>query len=412
MAGVVRDILEMQAPGVFFGEQARVLSYAPLIKSGTLLKLGRGRGIIGGMTGKKWAERKVNVHEDYRLQYIDGDKLRGEINCDSAVVEPLAKDHEHADGKEFVFKIATKDGQELFLACETEDERQDWINTLNDVSSGKFKLNRHLQLITKLLEIEDVKIKVEIDRPEFLQVMAADGYQSDRFVEILEQYIINLHSHLARAIAEDMSEFRKLFLSKFSKHVLRIVKSQSDDTSKGYYHTHFVDGELQIHYVKAWTNVNALGEDLPYAISEGEPIPYVVYRSIRRYMPVYESYMKGFDNLFRVSGFSYDYCVEENYHAMVKGGYGPERFAEIFFQEHLKALIEKWTQQVAKDYQGFIPAFTAKLTNKRIVIRPAENPDAQSAYYESNFKNGDLVITYKAVWTNISSICDDLPSKL
>jgi hypothetical protein len=414
MAGVVRNILEAQAPGVFFGTQARALSYAPTLKTGTLQKFGRGRGVLGGMS-KKWAERKVVIHEDFRLQYHDGDKLRGEINLQEATVESVPKDDEHAEGHEFGFRIHVKgDTETMLFSCENENQRQEWIAAIIDAASGKFKLNRYLGLIKTQLKIDETqKINFEYDKEQFTADMKEDGYSADRLIEIFEAWLVPLHQHIARYIAEDgvqtESEFRKLFMSRFQNYTIRILKSESQDTSKGHYQCHFKDGELQIHYVKTWTNIQTLGEDLIYAVSEGDEVPYIARRSIVRFQPVIDSYMKGFENLLKLSNCSYDYCIVENYHAMTKGGFTADRFAEIFIQEHLKTMIEKLTKFVAADYQGFIPKLTAKWTSHKLVIKPDES---QSDYYVTKFVNGDLVITYKQCWTNLGQMLDDLPSKI
>mmetsp|Transcript_27717 Transcript_27717/g.30272 ORF Transcript_27717/g.30272 Transcript_27717/m.30272 type:complete len:414 (-) Transcript_27717:1412-2653(-) len=411
MAGVIRDILEAQAPGVFFGEQAHGLSYAPLIKSGKLEKLGRGRGVIGGLMGKKWAERNFNVHEDFRMQYKDKDVLRGEFQLENSTIEPVEKEDERAGGKEFVFEVTTKDGEKVYFAASSEDERSEWVACLRDVSSGKFKLNRYLDLIRQALQFpEGTKLNVELNREDFLKVMTADGYGAERMMEIIEQYLVNLHSHLVRYIAED-AVFRDLFLARFDTKTIRLEKAADNDTSNGYYRTYFRNGELQIHYVQAWTNVSQCGEDLVRSISEGETVPYLVYKSIRRYEPTLHSYMNGIERLFNITGVTYDYKVELNHPAMIAGGYTADRFGEIFIQEHLKTVIEKLSRLIAADPMNFMSAFTRKFQSKKIIIQPHPNPSNMNGYYQSSFTaQGDLLIQYKSVWTNINSLGDDIPS--
>ena len=75
--------------------------------------------------------------------------------------------------------------------------------------------------------------------------------------------------------------------------------------------------------------------------------------------------------------------------------------------EHLKALIEKIRRFVSED-PSFVAAFNRKFTARKIVIRPAKNPDAVKNYYDASFTGaGELLIEYKSVWCNLSQLGKD-----
>lgn len=406
MASVLRDVLDQQAPGVFFGEGAKGLSYATLYKEGHLLKLGRGRGLVSSIMGKKWAERSFKLYEDFRMQYCDGDVLRGEFPIDGAKAE--AVDGEKAEGKEFAFEITTKESEKILLAAKDDAERQSWIKAVQDVSSGKFKLRLLLSMIAQQLKFpEGTTLNIEIDEPALQSVMSSDGYTADRMIEIVEEYLKSLHSHVARYVAED-AVFADLAQGKMDKLLIRVLPSSDSDTSKGYYRTKFVNGELHILFIKAWTNVNYLAEDLTNAISEGETIPYKVYKSIRMRTPVMQSYLTSMETILGITGITYDYCVPLNFPAMVAADYGEERFGEIFFDEHLRQLCQQLAYKIGSN-PSFKDAFVAKFTAKKIIIRPAAEPDMVQNYYDSSITPaGELLIEYRRFWCNLNNLGQDL----
>lgn len=406
MASVLRDVLDAQAPGVFFGEGAKGLSYANVYKQGNLQKLGRGRGLVSAIMGKKWAERSFKLFEDFRMQYCDGDVLRGEFPVDNARVE--AVEGEKAEGKEFAFEITTKESEKILLAASSVEERNDWIKAVRDVSSGKFRLRLQLSLIAQQLQYpEGTVIEIEIDEPALQTVMAADSYGAERMIEIVEEYLKNLFQYIARYAAEDSPAFAELFQSKFDRKMIRVLPSPDSNTSNGYYHTKFTNGELHILFIKAWTNVNYLGQDLVTSISEGEKIPYNVYKSIRQRTPVMQSYLTSIETLLGISGVTYDYCLVENFPVMIAADYGAERFGEIFFDEHLRQLCQALAYKVG-GVPGFKEQFVAKFTAKKIIIRPAAEPDMVQNYYDSSFTpDGALLIEYRRFWCNLNNLGQD-----
>lgn len=409
MASVLRDVLDAQAPGVFFGEGAKGLSYANVYKTSNLLKLGRGRGLVSALVGKKWAERSFKLYEDFRMQYFDGDVLRGEFPINGAIVE--AVEGEKAEGKDFAFTISTKESEKILLAAGSEEERQSWIKAIKDVSTGKFRLRLQLSLIAQLLQYpEGTQLNIEIDEPALQSLMAADGYEADRMIEIVEEYLKNLYQHIARYAAQDNPSFAELFKSKFDRQMIRIVPAPDSNTSNGYYRTKFVHGELHVQFLKAWTNIQYLGEDLVVSISEGESIPYNVYKSIRMRAPVMQSYLTSIETLLGITGITYDYCLKENFAAMLAANYGEDRFGEIFFDEHLRQLCQTMAYAVGHT-PSFKAAFVERFEAKRIVLRPASDPDSLNSYYESSFTaQGELLIQYRRVWTNLNSLGQDLES--
>lgn len=411
MAQVIRGIVDAQAPGVFFGEGSQGVNYTQLIKEGPMQKLGRGRGLVSSILGKKWAARNFKLHEDKKVYYYDGTTPRGEFSIENGKFEKKSK--EDADGHENAFEITTTKDEKITVCCETPEEMEEWLSKMKLVASGRWALYRFTDMIAQVAKIEltpPQKIDVEVDEEAFLAVMSADGYGADRMVEILQEYLKEIYGKIARFVAED-EEFSVLFKKLMFAYRIRVRKADDEDTSKGYYRTKFnADGELEIHYIKAWTNLGQLGDDLVYAVSVGQEVPYVVAKSIRIRTPALNSLLNSFEQLFGVSGVKYDYSVHENVKAMTGADYELTRFGEIVIQEHLTTLFQKMAHMVGSN-MAFKPAFVKKWASKTIIIRPAANPDAQSTYYKASFTaEGSLLIEYKRFWCNINEIGADIPS--
>jgi hypothetical protein len=412
MAGVIRDIVDAQAPGVFFGEGSTGVNYTQLIKEGPMEKLGRGRGLISSILGKKWAARNFKLHEDKKVYYFDGTTPRGELSIGGAKITRVKK--EDADGREFAFEIAVGD-EKVLVACETEAEMKDWMAKLDLVASGRWTLYKWTDLVAEYGKIplqNGQKIDVEIDEENLKAVMSADGYGAERMIEIVEEYLKELYSKVARFVAED-EEFSVLLRRKMFAYRIRICKCADSDTSKGYYRTAFnAEGELEIQFIKAWTNLNGLGDDLVYSISVGEDVPYVVAKSVRQRLPFLNAMLQSYEQLLGVTGIKYDYCIKENMAAMVAADYDANRFAEIMFQEHLTPLIQRLARFIGEDPQ-FKTDFNGRFTGKTIIIKPAANPDSCKHYYNSSWTaEGNLLIQYKRFWCNLSEIGNDIAESL
>ncbi len=409
MAGVIRDIVDAQAPGVFFGEGSSGVNYTQLIKEGQMEKLGRGRGLVSSLLGKKWAARNFKLHEDKKVYYYDGTTPRGEFSIANGKIVQVKK--EDADGREFAFEITTADGEKVLVACETEPDMKDWINKLTLVASGRWALYKWTDLVAQYGKIELIppqKIDVEIDEENLKAVMSADGYGAERMIEIVEEYLKELYAKIARFVAED-EEFSVLLRRKMFALRIRIVKCADSDTSKGYYRTAFnSDGELEIQFIKAWTNLNGLGDDLVHSISVGEDIPYVIAKSIRQRKPFLNAMLQSYEQLLGITGIQYDYCIKENMDAMVAANYEATRFAEIMFQEHLTPLIQRLARFVGEDPQ-FKSDFASKFSGKTIIIKPATDASKCKHYYNSSFTaDGNLLIQYKSFWCNMNEIGNDI----
>lgn len=413
MAAVIRDIVDAQAPGVFFGEGSSGVNYTQLIKEGQMEKLGRGRGLVSSLLGKKWAARNFKLHEDKKVYYYDGTTPRGEFSIENGKIVRVKK--EDADGREFAFEVTATDGEKVLVACETETEMNDWMSKLELIASGRWALYRWTDLVAQYGKIELVppqKIDVIIDEVALKEVMAADSYGPERMIEICEEYLKELYAKVARFVAED-AEFAVLLKRKMFALKIRICKAPDNDTSKGYYRTNFnPEGELEIQFIKAWTNLSYLGDDLVHSISVGEEVPYVVAKSLRQRKPFMDAMLQSYETLLGVTGIQYDYCLNENYAAMLAANYEADRFAEIMIQEHLTPLIQRLARHIGED-QGFKSAFAGKFKGKTIIIKPATNPDSLPYYYSSSWTpEGNLLIQYKRFWCNMGEIGNDIAETL
>lgn len=413
MAQVIRSIVDAQAPGLFFGEGSQGVNYTQLIKEGPMQKLGRGRGLVSAIVGKKWSARNFKLHEDKKVYYYDGTSPRGEFSIEGGKIVRMTK--EDADGRENAFEITTAKDEKVLVSCETAEELEDWVSKLTLVASGRWALYRFTDMIAQVAKIELIppqKIDVEVDEEAFKAVMSADGYTADRMVEILSEYLKEIYGKIARFVAED-AEFAVLFQQKMFAYRIRIRKADDEDTSKGYYRTAFNEqGELEIHYIKAWTNLGQLGDDLVYSISKGLEVPYVVSKSIRIRTPALNSLLSSYEQLLGITGVKYDYAVHENVKAMTATDYELTRFGEIIIQEHLTSLFQKMAGHVGGNMQ-FKANFLKKFTGKTIIIKPATNPAACARYYNSSFTaEGNLLIQYKSFWCNIGELGADIPEQL
>jgi hypothetical protein len=407
MASIIRDIADAQAPGLLFGEGSAGVNYSAIVKEGVLEKMGRGRGLVSAIVGKKWATRNFRLHEDGKVYYLEGTNPKGEFTVAKGPILQVTK--EAADSREHAFEIPTTDGEKVLCAAETADEVADWLAKLELVASGKLKLFRHTDLLAEYLKIDLAggrRISVDIDDADLLAAMQADSYEASRLVEIVEEYLKELNAKVVRLVAED-AEFAVLFRQKFTALRIHIKKAVDEDTSRGYYRTAFVDGSLEIQFIRAWTNLSNLGEDLPVSISAGEAVPYSVAKSIRQRQPILDANLQAIDQLLQIQGVQFDYCLEENLKAMRAANYEDSRFADIFFYEHLRPLIERLARFIASDPQ-FRTDFNAKFVGKLIVIRPGV-ADTLDRYYQSSFTvDGNLLIEYKQFWCNINELGADL----
>ena len=115
-------------------------------------------------------------------------------------------------------------------------------------------------------------------------------------------------------VAQD-AEFAVLMKQKMFAHRIRIQKATTDNdtASKGYYRTVFnADGELEIHYVKTWTNLSDLGNDLCTSISVGEAVPYTIAKSIRMKRAMLDAQLQSFEQLLQITvslfSFLFSFC--------------------------------------------------------------------------------------------------------
>jgi hypothetical protein len=224
----------------------------------------------------------------------------------------------------------------------------------------------------------------------------------------LKALIENLKRHIA---ADDC--FVQDFNAQFTGKTIVIKPAADPESVKNYYDASFTaDGKLQIVYRSVWTNISNLGQDIPSCFSVNG-IPYVVVRSIRKYGQVLEDNLNCLESVLHCSDdLHLEPCVLENCLAMTNAGYDLERFGEIFFVEHLSALLANVQQQVAAD-NTFANEFLKYCSSRTIVIRPAADPASVEDYYDSSFTvDGKLLIEYRSLWTNIDRIGADLATIL
>ena len=92
-----------------------------------LEKKGRGRGALSALS-RPWAVRTFRLFKQ-KLEYFDGEKLKGEINTKNSVSKVI--NSADADGKEFPFEMLTTDGEKLILNATGEEIRRRCIDLFN-----------------------------------------------------------------------------------------------------------------------------------------------------------------------------------------------------------------------------------------------------------------------------------------
>jgi hypothetical protein len=270
------------------------------------------------------------------------------------------------------------------------------------------KMDSHLRELEALLNLTGITYDYcyEVNFP----AMTQNGYGDDRFGEVfLDVHLRELNDRVRQFINDD-DMFREVMTSKFTGKKIIILPAANPDNVKNYYDSSFTsEGNLLIEYRSCWVNIYAIGRDLTDAVSAGSDVPYLAAKSIRQGQAIADAYLRAIEQMLGITGVTYDYCAKENLAAMKVSGYGDgDRFAEIFFTEHLKPVVERIGRFMAED-PAFKDAFVRKFTGKKIIIRPSANPDSIQDYYQSSFtQEGNLLIEYRSVWCNINALAADL----
>ena len=244
--------------------------------------------------------------------------------------------------------------------------------------------------------------------------MNESNYEDSRFGEIMmDEHLKPLIAHITKYIKED-AVFKDEFNAKFTAKKIIIKPAYDPDSVKNYYDSSFTsDGELLIEYRSMWTNISKLGEDLPKILGEGgDNGTYLCQKSIRKTLPRQDSHLKNIEKILGVTGITYDYCIGQNLAKMNESNYADERFGEIMLDVHLKQLHEA-LQKLCKADSSFDEDFVARFAAKKIIIRPAADPDSVKNYYDSSFTaDGEFLVEYRSIWTNINKLGEDIPKTL
>ena len=406
-----------------------------IVKQGELEKCSRNRGFFYSLSGKNYRKRMFKLFEDAKVQYFDGEVVRGEFSVIGGGFQALTP--EQADGKENAFEITASDGEKLVAVADTFEEMEDWIFRLQLITTGKFRWYRHLDTLIDIISMqlpEGEHMQLTFEENPLIAAMKADGYGYERIDELLEQYMISLNNHVKRFVDDDR-EFAKLFQHKLFGHEIRVVPQiysrtssmkargslkSTDESGRSEsariesiklngpnFRTKFNEfGVLEIQYIKPWVDIQTLGFDLPDIIEVGE-IPYKVLKSMRQWKSAYDTNIRALERLLGIVCVSIEFCILENLNEMKKNNFEIEKFGEIFFEDHMRPMIEQFRRCIGEN-PLYSQLFSKRFVTKTIILRPAKQPEQVKNFYSSRFtENGDLLIEYRSLLTNIHCLGQD-----
>jgi hypothetical protein len=197
------------------------------------------------------------------MQYFEVGIVKGEFSIKQAVVTKIPSSDPISEGRENVFQIETKEGEVVLISAETQEGADDWIQHINIVASGRWKLHQRLCILAKLLGITSPPlIKIEIDATELMNRLLSAGYDSDRFSEVFfEAYFDKLISKVKCFMKSDPT-FAQRFVTAFHSRTIRLQPADPP-LSSSYFRTSFnANGDLIIEFKEVFTNIHQLGSDL------------------------------------------------------------------------------------------------------------------------------------------------------